>query len=251
MPTPIADSELKSLATEVKKKFDIAIAEGDAFFYPSEKVTLQESKDTGVLWQIRTVPALLKKPKDLKSSSSTEEKEEEEQKQEEEKKEDKPQQNKSDVFAPPYVPNLLVKELGEDHVMLLNKFCVVPQHFLMVTKEFASQELPPSPATLALAYRIVSAHRSGASNTELLSFYNCGQTSGASQPHRHLQFVQCPRSTRRAKKQSRRVESRKKSKTRSSTQSTKSPLNRYSSGSKRTAKRNTAFMRCLCHGSTL
>lgn len=88
------------------------------------------------------------------------------------------------------MPNLHVKDLGPDHVMLLNKFCVVPQHFLMVTREFASQDLPPAPATLALAYRIVSAHRGG--NTELLAFYNCGATAGASQPHRHLQFVQCP-----------------------------------------------------------
>lgn len=101
------------------------------------------------------------------------------------------QQNKSDVFAPPYVPNLHVKDLGKDHVMLLNKFCVVPQHFLMVTREFASQDLPPSPSTLALAYRIVAAHKAS-TGTELLSFYNCGKTSGASQPHRHLQFVQCP-----------------------------------------------------------
>ncbi|CBQ73725.1 related to APA2-ATP adenylyltransferase II [Sporisorium reilianum SRZ2] len=169
----IPDSDLKSLATEVKKKFDVAIAEGNAYFYPSEKITLQESEATGVVWQIRTVPALLKKPKANDAPS-----------------EPKPQQNESDVFAPPYVPNLLVKELGADHVVLLNKFCVVPQHFLMVTREFESQDLPPSPATLALAYRIVSAHRSSA--TELLAFYNCGATAGASQPHRHLQFVQCP-----------------------------------------------------------
>ena len=177
--TTIPDSDLKSLASDVKKQFDVAIAEGDAFFYPSEKITLQESSTTGVLWQIRTVPALLKKSQ---SSSTPAAPQEEEQPK-------KPTQNKSDVFAPPYVPNLLVKELG-DHVMLLNKFCVVPQHFLMVTREFASQELPPSPETLALAYRIVSAHRS--SSTELLAFYNCGATAGASQPHRHLQFVQCP-----------------------------------------------------------
>ncbi len=172
----VADTELKTLATLVRKKFDVAIAAGDAFFYPSDKITLQESEASGVAWQIRTVPALLKKPSDNKTPESK-------------SPEDKPQQNKSDVFAPPYVPNLHVKDVGE-HVMLLNKFCVVPQHFLMVTREFASQDLPPSPATLSLAYRTVAAHRAGA--TELLAFYNCGATAGASQPHRHLQFVQCP-----------------------------------------------------------
>ncbi len=59
----------------------------------------------------------------------------------------------------------------------------------MVTREFASQDLPPSPATLSLAYRIVSAHRG---DTELLGFYNCARRPRRSQPHRHLQFVQCP-----------------------------------------------------------
>lgn len=184
MPSHITnpDSDLKSLALAVKKKFDVAIAQGDAFFYPSEKITVQESEATGVLWQIRTVPALLKKPKANGTDSCSEETEQQ-------ANVSKPEQNKSDVFAPPYVPNLVVRELAE-HVMLLNKFCVVPEHFLMVTREFQSQDLPPSPATLSLAYRIVSAHRSTA--TELLAFYNCGTNSGASQPHRHLQFVQCP-----------------------------------------------------------
>lgn len=181
MTTSIPDTDLKSLAKEVKSKFDLALKEQDAFFYPSEKVTLQESEHTGVCWQIRTVPALLKKPKAIS----------EDKKEKKQEKPQQPQQNKDDVFAPPYVPNLHVKDLGE-HVILLNKFCVVPQHFLMVTREFASQDLPPSPATLALAYRVVSAHRSSGSNTELLGFYNCGATAGASQPHRHLQFVQCP-----------------------------------------------------------
>lgn len=178
----IIDSDLKSLSSEVKKQFTTAITESDAFFYPSQKVTLQESSKTGILWQIRTVPALLKKPK---ANDSTPPKEEAKQKGEAE-------QNRQDVFAPPYVPNLHVKDLGQDHVVLLNKFCVVPQHFLMVTREFASQDLPPAPETLALAYRIVAAHKGGSMGTELLAFYNCGVTSGASQPHRHLQFVQCP-----------------------------------------------------------
>ncbi|PWZ00229.1 hypothetical protein BCV70DRAFT_200381 [Testicularia cyperi] len=183
------EAELRPLAAKVKKQFDVAIAEGDAFFYPSEAITLQESTDTGVLWQIRTVPALLKKPKANASSEVDGKAEDSTKDEKEDSKPKKAEQNKSDVFAPPYVPNLLVEEL-DDHIVLLNKFCVVPQHFLMVTREFESQDLPPSPRTLALAYRIASSHRS--ESTELLAFYNCGQVSGASQPHRHLQFVQCP-----------------------------------------------------------
>ncbi|EPQ26918.1 uncharacterized protein PFL1_05553 [Pseudozyma flocculosa PF-1] len=195
-----SDADLRSLPTRVKKQYEKALAAGDAFFYPSEKIAILHDdlpsgpdgtgKGSGVEWQVRIVPALLKKPKangDQPQGEKDSTKDEKDQGAE--GKEAKPQQNKQDVFAPPYVPNLLVQEFGE-HVVLLNKFCVVPQHFLMVTRDFETQNLPPSPATLALAYRIVTAHRS--SETELLGFYNCGQLSGASQPHRHLQFVQAP-----------------------------------------------------------
>ncbi len=101
----IPDSELKSLATQVKKKFDLAVDAGDAFFYPSEQSRCR-NPPRGVLWQIRTVPALLKKPK--ANDATSQQKEEEEAK--------RPEQNKSDVFAPPYVPNLHVRDLGPDHV---------------------------------------------------------------------------------------------------------------------------------------
>lgn len=180
-PLP-SDAELKTLAKDVKKKFALAIEQGDAFFYPSDKIVLRGSDTTQVLWQIRTVPALLKKPTPnaIHTPSDGEE------------KKDRTGQNPKDVFAPPYVPNLLVRDL-QDHALLLNKFCVVPQHFLLVTTEFESQELPPSPRTLTLAYKIIAAHKlNGHSASELLAFYNCGQLSGASQPHRHVQFVQCP-----------------------------------------------------------
>ena len=48
-------------------------------------------------------------------------------------KEDKP---KIDPFAP-YEPELFVQEYG-DYVVLLNKFCVVPHHLLIITKGLSS-----------------------------------------------------------------------------------------------------------------
>lgn len=54
--------------------------------------------------------------------------------------------------------------------------------------DFEPQHLPPAPSTLALAYRILQSHAS--SGGELLGFYNCGAVSGASQPHRHVQFIE-------------------------------------------------------------
>jgi ATP adenylyltransferase len=99
----------------------------------------------------------------------------------------------------------------------------VPRHFLLVTRggysgetiiapksalditlsffvllEFQPQTIPPSPDSLAIAYRILQAHKSKAVSSssyvgkgkELLAFYNCGKVSGASQPHQHIQFAE-------------------------------------------------------------
>ncbi|WFC93778.1 ATP adenylyltransferase [Malassezia brasiliensis] len=115
-------SEIMNLNPIVSEKFKAAVDAGDAFFFDSTvHITGNQDKDrspiASVPWQVRTVPALLKKPKANK----------------EETKDDKPKQNEKDVFAPPYVPNLLVKEFT-DFTVLLNKFCVLPKHFLMVTK---------------------------------------------------------------------------------------------------------------------
>lgn len=82
----------------------------------------------------------------------------------------------------PYDPNLFVTELSDTHLCLLNKYNVVDRHLLMVTRKFQSQEEPLSPGdfhTIAVCL----------SELEGLAFYNSDSTAGASQPHRHLQFV--------------------------------------------------------------
>jgi len=73
-----------------------------------------------------------------------------------------------------------------------NKFAVVPLHFLLVTKHFESQTFPLTPPQLIAAYQVLlsfyDAKRSADSPAgELLCFYNCGEMSGASQPHKHVQ----------------------------------------------------------------
>ncbi|CEH15953.1 APA1_2 [Ceraceosorus bombacis] len=119
----------------------------------------------------------------------------------------------SDVFAPPYDANLFVWS-DESHVVLLNKYALVARHFLLVPKQFASQNLPPTPGMLALSYQILrqdaqshtmlSSHFPSTSTStctltpeesereedgELFAFYNCGHLSGASQRRSHVQFL--------------------------------------------------------------
>ncbi|KDN45733.1 hypothetical protein K437DRAFT_224121 [Tilletiaria anomala UBC 951] len=167
-----SQSEIKRIFFGVMQQYEKAITTGDAFFYPSEVHVLHESS-TGlqVPWILRNVPSLLEKPTPNAKRDET-----------------GLQQNKSDPFLPPYVPNLLVKECDEG-VILLNKFCVVPKHFLLITKDFVPQDLPPPPPLLSLAYRIVTAHPMS-DDSEMLAFFNCGWDSGASQKHCHLQCIE-------------------------------------------------------------
>lgn len=82
----------------------------------------------------------------------------------------------------PYESELYVADLGDTHVMLLNKFPVVPRHTLIVTREFAEQ-------TASLDDADFCALASGMVQLDGLAFYNGGATAGASQKHKHLQLV--------------------------------------------------------------
>ncbi|WFD31388.1 ATP adenylyltransferase [Malassezia sp. CBS 17886] len=168
---------LRALPTRVAEKYNAAVKAGAVFYYDSEVHVSDVDKEPGstparsVAWHIRNVPALMKKHRESPLPPAA------------------PQQNPRDVFAPPYVPNLFVEELG-DYTILLNKFCVLPRHHLIVTKDFVKQELPPSPEMLLLVYRIIRTHTPTAPGAEMLGFFNCGPQSGASQPHCHFQLVE-------------------------------------------------------------
>lgn len=85
----------------------------------------------------------------------------------------------------PYDPALCVGELSPTHVCLLNKFNVVDDHILLVTRAFESQRNWLTLADFeALAY--------GLTQIDGLGFYNGGEAAGASQPHKHLQLVPFP-----------------------------------------------------------
>ena len=56
--------------------------------------------------------------------------------------------------------------------------------------EFQSQSSPLLPPELAQTYKLLdAAYRAG---QNLFAFYNCGDLSGASQPHKHIQFLPLP-----------------------------------------------------------
>jgi len=89
-----------------------------------------------------------------------------------------------DPFLPPE-PELLVAGAAPRHLCVLNKFNVVEEHLLIVTREFEEQELLPDAGDFEALLRCMREFPS-------LGFYNGGKTAGASQRHKHLQLVPLP-----------------------------------------------------------
>ena len=128
-------------------------------------------------FQLRYCPALAKKPK----ASSKE-----------------PDQHAAaqnpDPFANP-PPELLVAELpltNASHILVLNKYPIIPNHFILATKTSKPQTDVLEELDLDAAHACL---RSWEGTTQegsprrLFAFFNSGEHSGASQAHRHLQFL--------------------------------------------------------------
>jgi ATP adenylyltransferase len=93
-----------------------------------------------------------------------------------------------DPFAEPE-PALVVRDLTPTHRALLNKFSVLREHLLIVTREFEDQRS-------LVDVRDFEALAIAMEDAEVLAFYNGGPEAGASQLHKHLQVVTLPLSPR-------------------------------------------------------
>ena len=82
----------------------------------------------------------------------------------------------------PWDQRLEVEQIGDDHVVILNKFPVQIGHMLLITREWA-------PQNGWLNASDWSALTSVDRNTTGLWFFNSNPNAGASQPHRHLQLL--------------------------------------------------------------
>lgn len=176
----------QEIVGNLDSQFEKARESGDLSFFPS---TVYKHTDVGVEFEITLCPALQQKPVELSNGVA--------------QRESHPSipdavpsydgLPKKDPFSPPYVKGLFLGHLTqeedteEEFVALLNKYSVVPDHFLLVTKEFSPQATPLTPDQLSKSYQLLqAANRAG---KRLLSFFNCGVLSGASQPHKHVQFL--------------------------------------------------------------
>ncbi len=89
-----------------------------------------------------------------------------------------------DPFLPPD-EHLTVDQLSDTHLAVLNKFNVIDNHLLIVTRDFEDQES-------LLNLQDFQALWTCMAEFEALGFYNSGPAAGSSQSHKHLQMVRLP-----------------------------------------------------------
>lgn len=76
----------------------------------------------------------------------------------------------------------MIKDLGDSHRLLFNKFNIYNNHLLVITKEFQPQTDKITKQDLLHASTVRQA-------LEGVLFFNGGEESGASQRHKHLQIL--------------------------------------------------------------
>jgi ATP adenylyltransferase len=123
-------------------------------------------------FQLRYCPALGQKPEPRKDASP--------------KKKIDPFENPANELFITDVPTT-----HPSHLLVLNKYPVIANHFIIATKANKQQAHVLEEEDLATTYACLKAweERQDGKQNRLFAFFNSGDNSGASQPHRHLQFL--------------------------------------------------------------
>lgn len=100
-----------------------------------------------------------------------------------------PRNRPGNPFAPPE-PDLFVADVSDTHFALLNKYHVIDNHLLVITRAYVDQEVLLDLTDFEALVRCLP------EDIGAIGFYNGGVGSGASQPHKHLQVVTLPLSPR-------------------------------------------------------
>ncbi|KAK8132985.1 HIT-like domain-containing protein [Apiospora kogelbergensis] len=167
-----------NLPSLVKAAFEKARAAGDLTYYPTQVAILKPRP--GLTFQLRFSRALASKPKPSPSNDDDKEK--------------KQQKKPFNPFENP-LPSMTIAQLPPSHVLVLNKFAIVPEHFILATSAVKPQTHVLEADDVAAAYACIQAYHEAAAGAddhgdrELFAFFNSGPHSGASQPHRHIQLL--------------------------------------------------------------
>ncbi|KAF2709547.1 Ap4A phosphorylase-like protein II [Pleomassaria siparia CBS 279.74] len=164
----------ESLPHLVEAKYKTAKADQSLTFSPTELAIVRTS--AGVPFQLRFCPSLAKKPIPQKENH------------------DGPTKKKRDPFDNPSAELLIadIPSTNPSHLLVLNKFPVIAEHFILATKTNKQQTHILEQDDLEATYACLEAWQAGEAHGQqrrLFAFFNSGEHSGASQPHRHLQFL--------------------------------------------------------------
>ncbi|CAG8639506.1 15633_t:CDS:2 [Cetraspora pellucida] len=129
--------------------YNRALQRGELSFIESEVAHIE---DKGIEFEIRIAPSLAKKPIGNLGA-----------------KDELQQKPKADPFLP-YSQELFVQEHGIYNI-LLNKFCVVPRHIVIATKDFEKQTDPLTPEDLESIWYCMMQIKS----QPTVAFFNCGE----------------------------------------------------------------------------
>lgn len=159
------------LRQKIKEATDKAIRTGALEPFPTS-VSYAHDEISGMTFVVRKLESLKKKAEDRRQKEQL-------------------KQKTGAEFNPflPYDNRLFVADFSRTHVGLLNKFNVMDDHLLIVTREFEHQHMLLTKNDFeALIYCLAE--------IDGIGFYNSGEVAGASQRHKHLQFVPLPLSPR-------------------------------------------------------
>lgn len=96
-----------------------------------------------------------------------------------------PNQVPTDPFENPSSQKLFGGPITASHSLIFNKFNLVDDHMVVVTNEFESQYDPLSLKDMEAIWKCLV-------DLGGMGFFNGGRLAGASQPHKHLQFLPTP-----------------------------------------------------------
>lgn len=94
---------------------------------------------------------------------------------------------KVDPFENPMADLLIgsIPRQSPSHILVLNKYPIIPNHFILATKSNKQQTHILEEDDVAMTYDCLKEWSPG----RLFAFFNSGEHSGASQAHRHVQFL--------------------------------------------------------------
>lgn len=157
----------ENLSELISNKYATALDNGDLHFTDTSTNKAKDAQ-SGMSYVVRYAPSLQKKP-------------------------ERGEQPERNPFADPEPELTVLDDVADgDYRLLLNKFPVVAEHSLLVTKDFRDQQSPLSPKELFMSYQLLNTLDDEDEGIRHLVFYNSGPSSGSSQDHKHLQVMKLP-----------------------------------------------------------